>query len=123
MFKGANGKRINYLLSSVLRFFCFLALLIAFIVVKIVVKPSIDWLNILLIFLSISGLISGIFNLILCGFTATSYKENVPLQIICFVVTLLTGGILSSTLTGIAAFMGVADEEIANENLFRTRLK
>lgn len=123
MFKGANGKRINYLFSSVLRSFCFLAFLIAFIVVKIVVKPSIDWLNTLLICLSIGGLISGIFNLILCGFTATSYKQNKAVQIICFVVTLLTGGIISSTLTGIATFLKVSEEEITNENVFKTRLK
>ena len=123
MFKGVNGKRINYLLSCGLRALCFVALLIAYIVVKIVVKPSIDWLNVLLICLSIGGLISAVFNLVLCGFTATAYKQSKTIQIICFVVTLLTGGIIATTLTCIAVFTRVTDEEIANENVFKTRLK
>jgi hypothetical protein len=99
----------------------FLGLLIAYIVVKIVVEPSIDWLNTLLLTLSLLSLATSIFNLVLCGMPATGYAEKKGIQIICFIVTLFTGGIISSTLTGLGAFIKVEDDEIQNEKIFNTK--
>lgn len=121
MIKGATAKRFNFFFSALLRFVCFVGLLIAYIVVKITVKPQIAWLNALLLSLSLLGLATAVFNLILCGFTATAYKQNFAIQIICFLVTLCTGGIISTTLTGIATFSKVLDEEIKNEKIFNTK--
>lgn len=119
--KGANGKRLNYFLSAMFRGLAFLGLIIAYIVVKITVKPGIEWLNILLLCLSLGGLVSGIFNLILCGFTATGYKENFWVQLICLIVTCLTGGIVGTTLTSVAFACKVTDEEVKNENVIRLK--
>ena len=118
---GSMGKRLSYFLSSLLRFVSFVGLLIAYIVVLITVKPAINWLNTLLLVLSITTLVSGIFNLIMCGLTASAYNNKKALQIICFVFTLVTGGIVSSMLTGVAVFTRVPLEEIDNENIFKVK--
>ena len=121
MFKGATGKRLFYFLSAMLRIILAVLLLIAFVVVKIVVKPSIDWLNILLLLLSISGFVSGLFNLAMCGMPAIAYKSKRVIQFVCFGFTVLTGGILTSVLTGFAVFMKVSSEDIKNEKLFNVK--
>ncbi|MCI5497061.1 MAG: hypothetical protein MR412_00510 [Firmicutes bacterium] len=121
MIKGANGKRFNYFMSAFFRLFCFVGCLIAFIVVKIAVRPSIDWLNYLLLGLSLGGLVSGVFNLILCGLTATAYKTNKRIQIICLIVTILTGGIVGTTLTSVALGTRVLDDEVENEKIFKIK--
>ena len=121
MFKGATGKRVFYFSSAMLRVILSLLLLITFIIVKIWVKPSIDWLNSLLIILSISGFVSGVFNLAMCGMPAIAYKSKMAIQIICFVFALLTGGPLSSLLTGCAVFTKVLPEDIKNEKVFNTK--
>ena len=95
--------------------------MIAFIVVKIAVRPSIDWLNYLLLGLSLGGLVSGVFNLILCGLTATAYKTNKRIQIICLIVTILTGGIVGTTLTSVALGTRVLDDEVENEKIFKIK--
>jgi hypothetical protein len=117
MIKGATSKRFNYFLSSFFRMVSFIGLLIAYIVVKIVVRPQIGWLNILLLMLSITSLVTSIFNLILCGFSATAYRNKKFIQIICFVVTLVSGGMASSALTGVAVFTPVLDDEVENEGI------
>jgi len=121
MLKGATWKRFYYFVSALCRFVDFLGLLVAFIVVKVVVEPSIDWLNALLLTLSILGLGTSIFNLCLCGLPATAYQEKKFIQILCFVITLLTGGVLSTTFTGLGAFIKVDEEEIKNERIFNTK--
>ena len=121
MIKGANGKRFNYFMSAFFRLFCFVGCLIAVIVVKIAVRPSIDWLNYLLLGLSLGGLVSGVFNLILCGLTATAYKTNKRIQIICLIVTILTGGIVGTTLTSVALGTRVLDDEVENEKIFKIK--
>lgn len=121
MIKGAMGKRINYFFSAMCRLFCFLGLLIAFIVVKITVKPAIDWLNTLLICLSIGGLFSGLFNLVMCGMTATGYKQNKAIQIVCLIITIISGGIIGTTLTAVALGTRVEDEEVENEKIFKIK--
>lgn len=121
MFKGAFGKRFYYLLSALFRAVSFVGLLIAYIVVKIVVSPAIGWLNALLSVLSILSLATSIFNLVLSSFPATAYKEKFLIQLICFITTLLTGGIASSTFTGLAVFTKVLDEEVKNERLINTK--
>ena len=121
MFKGATGKRVFYFSSAILRVILSLLLLVAFIVVKIVVRPNIDWLNALLIILSISGFVSGIFNLAMCGMPAIAYKSKKAIQIICFVFTCITGAPLSSVLTGFAVFTKVLPEDIKNEKVFNTK--
>ena len=73
MFKGATGKRVFYFSSAMLRVVTSIALLIAVIVVKFTVKPSIDWLNALLIILTISGIVSGLFNLV----TSVNIKHTI----------------------------------------------
>ena len=123
MIKGATSKRLFYFLSSLFRFVGFVGLLIAYIVVKIVVSPSINWLNALLLCLSITSLITAVFNLVLCGFSATAYKEKKCVQIICFLVTLLTGGVASSTFTGVAVFTPVLNDEVENERIFNIKNK
>lgn len=115
--QGAMGKRFNYFMSAFFRLLCFLACLIAFVVVVIVVKPAIVWLNVLLICLSIGGLISGVFNILLCGMTATGYNENKSVQIICLIVTIITGGLLGTLFTSIALATKISKEEIDNEKL------
>ena len=121
MLKGATGKRFYYFLSALFRFVSFIGLLIAFIVVKIVVDPDIGWLNGLLLSLSILSLVTSLFNLVLCGLPATAYREQFAIQLICFILTLLTGGVASSTFTGIATFIKVEDDEIKNERIFNTK--
>lgn len=118
---GATGKRFYYFASAFVRGISFLGALVAFIVVKLAVQPNIVWLNILLIALAIGGLLSGIFNLILCGFTATSYQEKKGLQIVCLLVTIFTGGILGTIFTSIAIGCKVTKEEIENEKLIRIK--
>ncbi len=121
MFKGATGKRVFYFSSAMLRVVTSIALLIAVIVVKFTVKPSIDWLNALLIILTISGIVSGLFNLVMCGLPALAFKSKRGIQIVCFVFTLVTGGPLSSLITGFAVFTKVLPEDIKNEKVFNTR--
>ena len=121
MFKGAFGKRFYYLLSALFRIVSFLGLLVAYIVVRIVVTPAIDWLNVLLLTLSILSLVTSVFNLVLSSFPATAYKEKFLVQLLCFVVTLCTGGIASSTFTGLAVFTKVLDDEVKNERLINTK--
>lgn len=121
MFKGATGKRVFYFSSAMLRVVTSIALLIAVIVVKFTVKPSIDWLNALLIILTISGIVSGLFNLVMCGLPALAFKSKMGIQIVCFIFTLVTGGPLSSLITGFAVFTKVLPEDIKNEKVFNTR--
>lgn len=121
MLKGATGKRFFYFLSAFCRFVMFLGLIIAYIVVKITVKPTINWLNILLLCLGIAGLITALFNLILCGFSANQYRDARAIQIVCFLLTLVTGGIVASTFTGMATFTKVLPEEIKNEKIFNVK--
>ena len=121
MIKGVMAKRLYFFLSSLFRFISFIGLTIAYVVVKIVVEPSIGWLNILLLTLAITTLLTAVFNLVMCGFTANAYKDKKLIQILCFIITLITGGIASSTFTGIAAFAKVLDEEVENENLINIK--
>ena len=121
MFKGATGKRVFYFSSAMLRIIVSLLLLVAFVVVKIVVRPGIDWLNSLFIILSITGFVSGLFNLAMCGMPAIAYKSKKAVQIVCFVFTMFTGAPLSSVLTGFAVFTAVLPEDIKNEKVFNTR--
>ena len=121
MFKGSMGKRLAYFSSSLLRILSFIGLLIAYIVVKISVKPQIGWLNILLVSLTISTMLSGVFNFLMCGLTASDYKNKKFLQILCFIFTLVTGGICSSALTGVAVFTKVTKQEIEDENIFKVK--
>lgn len=123
MIAGAMGKRFNYFMSAFMRLICFLGTLIAYIVVKITVNPPIEWLNILLLLLSIGGLISGIFNLIMCGMTATSYKEMKFVQIICLILTIVTGGLFGTIFTSLALAGKISQEEVDNEKLIRVRGK
>lgn len=121
MIKGSLGKRYHYFMSAFFRLIGFLGLLIAYIVVKITVKPAIEWLNILLLCLSIGGLISGAFNFAMCGMTATGYKENKALQIICLIVTCITGGIFGTTFSAIALATKIPNEEVENEKLVKIK--
>lgn len=121
MFKGATGKRLCYFASASLRFLSFLGLLIAFVVVKIVNEPDIEWLNALLLILSITCLFTSLYNLGLCGMTASGYESSFTIQIVCFVITLFTGGIISSIFTGVAVFTKVDKSEIKNERIFNTK--
>lgn len=121
MIKGVTGKRLNYFSSCLFRFVSFVGLLIAYIVVKIVVRPQIVWLNWLLLGLSITSLLTAIFNLVLCGFSANDYRNKKFIQILCFLVTLFTGGIASSTFTGVAVFTKVLEEEVENEKLINIK--
>ena len=115
--KGAMGKRFAYLLASVFRIVMFFACLIAYIVVKIAVKPPIEWLNILLICLSIGGLLSGAFNLIMCGFSAFGYKKKLAIQICDFVFTFISGGFIGTAFAGIGLFTRVREEDITSEGI------
>ena len=121
MLTGATGKRFYYFMSSFFRLFGFLALLIAFIIVKITVKPAIEWLNLLLLLLSLGSLMSGIFNLAMCGMPATGYKVNKSSQIVCLILTILTGGILGTVFTSLGFALKVSDEEVENENIFKVK--
>ena len=78
------GKRLAYFLSATLRLISFLGLLIAYIVVRIAKGQDILWLNLLLLILSITCLISGICNLVMCGMPAIMYKQNFVIQLLCF---------------------------------------
>lgn len=115
------GKRLAYFASSIFRIISSIGLLIAYIVVRITVSPAIDWLNTLLLVLTISTFVTAVFNFILCGLTANAYKSRKLLQIFCFIITAVTGGFISSTFTGIAAFTSIPQEEIDNENIFKVR--
>ena len=99
----------------------FIGLIIAFIVVKITVKPEIVWLSYLLLGLAIGGLVSGIFNLIMCGMTATGYSQNKVVQIICVCITAITGGIVGTTFTAIACGTKVLQDEIENEKIIKIK--
>lgn len=121
MLTGATGKRFYYFMSSFFRLIGFVALIIAFIVVKITVKPGIDWLNLLLLLLSIGSLMSGILNLAMCGMPATGYKTSKAIQIVCLVVTILTGGIFGTVFTSLGFAQKVTDEEVENENIIKIK--
>lgn len=108
-------------MSGFLRLICFLGTLIAFVVVKIVVSPPIEWLNILLLLLSIGGLISGVLNILICGMTATGYRENKIIQIVCLIFTIVSGGLLGTIFTSIAFATKIDDEEIENEHLVKIK--
>ena len=115
------NKRIFYFLSALFRGITCLGCFIAYIVVKITVAPEIIWLNLLLLFLSLGALLSGIFNLCLCGLTATSYRQNRWMQILCLIFTIFTGGIASTAFTAMAVAIRPKKEEIENENLFKIK--
>ena len=121
MLTGAMGKRFYYFMSSFFRLIGFVSLLIAFIVVKITVKPSIEWLNLLLLLLCIGSLMSGILNLAMCGMPATGYRTSKAIQIGCLVVTILTGGLLGTVFTCLGFAGKVSDEEIENENIIKIK--
>ena len=121
MLIGATKKRFFYFLSAFFRFVACLGLIVAFISVKIAVKPNINWLNALLICLAIANLIMAVFNLMLCGMTANAYKSNFKIQLICFLLTLFTGGVASTTFTGVGAFTNVLPEDIKSEGLYNTK--
>lgn len=121
MLKGAIGRRFYYFMSSFFRLIGFLALLIAFIIVKCTVTPAIEWLNFLLLSLSLGGLASGIFNLAMCGIPTTAYKTSKAVQIICLIVTILTGGILGTLFTALALGQKISDEEVKNENIIKIK--
>lgn len=121
MLEGATSKRFHFFLSAFCRFVVFLGLIVAFIVVKITVEPEIRWLNILLMVLAIVNLATSIFNLILCGFSANQYHDNFAPQLICFLICMFTGGIVTTTFTGVATFTKVLPEEIKNEKIFNTK--
>ena len=121
MLTGATGKRFYYFMSSFFRLIGFLALLIAFIVVKITVSPAIEWLNLLLLLLSLGGLMSGLLNLAMCGMTATGYKTSKAMQIFCLVLTIVTGGIFGTVFTALAFSRKVSEEEIENENIVKIK--
>lgn len=121
MFKGATGKRLFYFFSASFRFISFLGLMIAYVIVRIVNEPQVRWLNALLLTLSLLSLLTALFNLVLCGMPATAYRQKFWLQLVCFVVTLVTGGVGSSAFTGIATFLKVEDEEIENERIINIK--
>ena len=121
MLTGATGKRFYYFMSSFFRLIGFLALLIAFIVVKITVKPAIEWLNLLLLCLSLGSLMSGLLNLSMCGMPATGYKTSRAIQVFCLVLTIITGGIVGTVFTSIAFAQKVTDEEVENENIVKIK--
>ena len=121
MLTGATGKRFYYFMSSFFRLIGFLSLLIAFIVVKITVKPGIEWLNLLLLCLSLGSLMSGLLNLSMCGMPATGYKTSRAIQIFCLVLTIITGGILGTVFTSLAFAQKVTDEEVENENIVKIK--
>ena len=121
MLTGAIGKRFYYFMSSFFRLFGFIALIIAFVVVKITVKPAIEWLNLLLLLLSMGSLMSGIFNLAMCGMPATGYKSSKTIQIVCLIVTILTGGIFGTVFTSLGFALKVSEEEIKNENIIKIK--
>jgi len=121
MFKGAMGKRVFYFSSAILRFLTSIALFIAYFIVKFAVKPEAEWVNSLLMVLALVGLISGMLNLAMCGMPAMAYKTKKVVQVVCFVLTLISGGPLTSTLTGFAVFTRVSDDDIKNENVFNTK--
>ncbi|MBE5736473.1 MAG: hypothetical protein E7356_03895 [Clostridiales bacterium] len=119
--RGATWKRIYYFLSAVIRFVSSILLFASLILVKIFVDPQIWWLNVLLFVLMLTTLASGLFNLVLCGLTASAYQEMFKMQLICFISTLLTGDIVSSTFTGLATFIKVEEEEILAERIYNTK--
>lgn len=121
--KGATNKRIFYFMSMLLRVITFIGCLIAYIVVKIAVKPQIDWLNVFLLLLSLGSLLSGLYNLCLSGMTATSYKQNKAIQILGMIFTIITGGFFSSVFTCIAVAIKPTEEEIKMENLMKIKKK
>jgi hypothetical protein len=57
----------------------------------------------------------------MCGMPALAYKNKKLVQFICFGVTAVTGGPLSSILSGMAVFTKVLPEDIKNEKLFNTK--
>ena len=121
MLTGATGKRFYYFMSSFFRLIGFLGLLIAFIVVKITVTPAIEWLNVLLLSLSLGALMSGLLNLSMCGMPATGYKTSRAIQIFCLVLTIVTGGVFGTVFTAIAFSKKVSDEEVENENIIKIK--
>jgi hypothetical protein len=121
MLIGATKKRFFYFLSAFFRFVACLGFVVALVSVMIAVKPNIKWLNALLLTLAITNLITAIFNLLLCGVTANGYKSNFRIQLICFLLTLLSGGIASSTFTGVAVFTRVLPEDLKSEGVYNTK--
>lgn len=118
---GATNKRIYYLLSGVVRLLSFIVFLVAAIVVGIVVRPVIMWLNILLVALSIGSLISAVYNIALCGMTAHSYRNNILVQVIGMILTAVSGGIVSTTFTAIALGTRVTEDDLELEGIVRVR--
>ena len=121
MLTGATGKRFYYFISSFCRLVGFIGLLIAFIVVKVSVVPAIEWLNLLLLSLSLGSLMSGLINLSMCGMPATGYKTSRAIQIFCLVITIITGGIFGTIFTSLAFAQKVSDEEVENENIIKIK--
>ena len=118
---GSTWKRLYFFISAVLRFASAIALLVGYIVCKIAIDPDIIWLNMLLFVVMLTCLATGLFNLVMCGMTATAYKDLFRTQLICFIVTMLTGGIVSTVFTGIAAFVPVDPEELKREAIYNTK--
>ena len=117
---GAFYKRLYYFFASLCRLIGFLATLIAYIIVKIVVKPGIVWLNVLLLYLSIAGLISGLLLLLMCGMSVRNYKYNKFRQVVVLIITILTGGVLGIVFSCIALGTKITDEDMENESITKT---
>ena len=117
--KGVFYKRLYYFFASLCRLIGFLATLIGYIVVKIVVKPSIAWLNGLLLYLSIAGLVSGILLLLMCGMTVRNYKHNKFRQIVILIITIITGGLFGTIFSSFALGTRLTDEDMENESMMR----
>lgn len=117
--KGVFYKRLYYFFASLCRLIGFLATLIGYVIVKIVVRPSIAWLNGLLLYLTIAGLVSGILLLLMCGMTVRNYKYNKFRQIVVLVITTITGGLLGTIFSGIALGTRLTDEDMENESMMR----
>ena len=118
---GSTWKRLYFFISAVLRIVSSVALLVGYIVCRVVIDPDIIWLNMVLFILTWACLATGLFNLVMCGMTATAYKDMMKTQLICFVSTLLTGGIFSTILTGVAVFVPVDPEELKREATYNTK--
>ena len=64
---------------------------------------------------------SGIYNLAMCGMPATGYKSSKAIQIVCLVITCITGGIFGTIFTSLAFAQKVSDEEVENENIVKIK--
>lgn len=118
---GSTWKRLYYFVSSMLRLTSAIVLLICYVACRIVCSPDILWLNMLLFVVMLTCLATSLFNLVMCGLTATAYNNMFKTQIICFVVTMLTGGIVSTVFTGLATFVPVDGDELKREAIYNAK--